>query len=218
MKSHRNWLDIAERTQSLSCVILFLLVPLNGHAQPPCDIVGNWHIELGIPTGNYWENPYSENRIYFTHDSVELASGFFYNTLKWDEDYPEGRYPFVYYGQKEAYKISGDSLCLYSNPYNSWKAYRIFCSEPNAIELIGKRDTVMLSRLEAQIDYTCKIRYITAEVDDGPLSLFNNHYRVTFTENDVLIYEGPNFEVTKFIIPIVLKLGLLKRFARVFAS
>ena len=73
--------------------------------------------------------PYSFNKITFSYDSIEVASGFFYQTNDLVDSYPVGRYPFVYYGNKERYKVSDDSLFIYSAPYGMWSSFKIDCTK-----------------------------------------------------------------------------------------
>src|SRR5687768_15626645 len=86
--------------------LLFLLVICQScSAQNHCSVDGWWQME-GRLTENYdAAASYSSNRLFFDGDSVYQASGFFYNTMGLDDDYPNGRYPFVYYGSKEKYKL-----------------------------------------------------------------------------------------------------------------
>jgi hypothetical protein len=81
----------------LGILIIFLisLLILSCRAQH-CNLHGNWVITHGFPTRNFaMAKPYSKNIISFSIDSVKLASGFFYNTINWNDEYPQGRYPFI---------------------------------------------------------------------------------------------------------------------------
>lgn len=165
-----------------------------------CEIYGNWNIKSGRIFENYESaHPYSSNRITFFKDSVELASGFFYNTQGLDDEYPIGRYPFVYYGNKEKFRVSGDSLLIYSSPYKSWNSFRIVCLKSGELKLIGKMDTLLLSKSGiTDKAENCSLKYVKAHVDGGDLSVNRINYRVTYSDDDKLTYEEWDFQNKEF--------------------
>jgi len=206
-------------------MILFLMIIVDcftscqSQSNSNCDLLGSWIIEGGRITENYESaQPYSYNRITFSKDTLELASGFFYNTQGLDDDYPVGRYPFVYYGNKEKYKVSGDSLYIYSTPYTSWDSFKINCLESGGVELVGKKNRLSLSK-EMAIDSSkeCSIKYIKVHVDGGDLSVNRINYKVTYSDNAKLIYEEWDSETGSFKSEVLkLKPGTFKDICSAF--
>src|SRR5690606_25195938 len=133
----------------LAIIVPFLIscfVTCTGQPQS-CQLEGDWIISHGRVTQNYeMANPYGKNRIGFSNGSVELASGFFYKIFSVDDEYPPGRYPFTYYGNREKYKVSDDSLYVYSTPYKKWNSFKVKCLANDNITLIGKSDSVLLEK------------------------------------------------------------------------
>jgi hypothetical protein len=109
-------------------------------------VEGWWQVD-GRLTENYeFAAAYSVNRLFFDGDSVYQASSFFYNTVGFNDEYPNGRYPFVYYGDKEKYKLDNGSLSIYSRPYKSWTSYKINCLNDGKVVLLGTTDTLILRK------------------------------------------------------------------------
>jgi hypothetical protein len=172
------------------CLLLTSIVVQNCGGQKICSLKSTWQIKEGRLFENYEAAVrYTTNRIRFDNDSVELASGFFYNTMGWDDDYPNGRYPFVYYGNKAKYKIENDTLLVFSKPYNNWSRFAIECVNDSTLKLYGT-DTLLLVKVDNAIkNKECNIKTIKARVYKGPLDLFNVGYKVSFSPNDVMLYE-----------------------------
>jgi hypothetical protein len=202
MKNTINGGNKSNRKQhSVIFFVLMIFTSFQGCVgQEICSVKGVWLIKKGRLFENYeGASPYSANRLTFYEDSVELASGFFYNTLGWNDEYPNGRYPFVYYGNKEKYKAEGKLLYIFSKPYNSWSSYRFDCLTSQTIQLIGQTDTLLLTRLDDIPENTnCNIEAIRAHVYKGTLDIFNVGYRVTFSHNDEMIYEEQDSATENF--------------------
>lgn len=163
------------------------------NSQSNCALKGNWTIVKGRVTRNYeMASPYFRNEINFTDDSVELASGFFFQTDDLIDTYPVGRYPFVYYGNKEIYRTSGDSLWIFSLPYLKWNSFKIDCIKESELRLIGKIDTVILTRSKAiSIVKPCNLKKLKAHLygQGDEVDLFKVNYSVAYSEDDKLVYE-----------------------------
>jgi hypothetical protein len=162
------------------------------HGHTICNLKGEWIIKTGRLFENYEiARSYSYNRVSFSSDSVELASGFFYNILPLDATESRiGKFPFVYYGNKEHYKIQGDSLSVYSSPYREWKKFRISCAGRSSVTLTGLNGSLLLVKDKTpSVNYECIIRYIAVEVNEGPMSTYIVHYKSTYTLSDSLIFQ-----------------------------
>jgi hypothetical protein len=163
------------------------------NSQSNCILKGNWTIQKGRVTKNYeMASPYFRNKITFTDDTVELALGFFYQTDDLIDSYPVGRYPFVYYGNHEKYRTSGDSLWIYSKPYMQWNSFKIDCMKETELRLIGKIDTVILTRSKTTgHGKPCNLKQLKAHIygQGDEVDLFKVNYSVTYSADDKLIYE-----------------------------
>jgi hypothetical protein len=171
--------------------ILGLVIVISSCQTQKCDIVGDWIISYGRIARNYEMTfDYSRNRVSFTNDTIILASGFFYNVIGIDDEFQSGRYPYIYYGNKEKYKLKNDFIYIYSKPYDRWDSFKIFCDNPKEMTLIGKYDSVFIEKDIKKVGINeCSISYIKANIKDDDLSLFNNHYEVTFYSDDKLKYQ-----------------------------
>jgi hypothetical protein len=174
--------------------ILLVAISIVGcNCQSNCSLQGDWIITSGRLSKNYeMASPYSANRIVFSSDSVELASGFFYQTDDLIDNYPVGRYPFVYYGNKEKYKILNDSLFIYSNPYGLWHSFKIESQSNGKVILLGEIDTLSLERTRHfDTPNSCQIEYIKAHCYGvgGDIDLFKINYKVMFLKDDKLLFE-----------------------------
>lgn len=178
--------------QILSILILGISAVMC-NSQSNCTLKGNWTIIKGRVTKNYEiASPYFRNKITFTDDSVELASGFFYQTDDLIDSYPVGRYPFVYYGNKEKYRTCGDSLGIYSKPYMQWNSFKIDCIKETELRLIGKIDTVILTRSKAIGNVKpCNLKHLKVHIygQGDEVDLFKVNYSVVYSEDDKLVYE-----------------------------
>ncbi|MFZ6011751.1 MAG: hypothetical protein ACOYXT_15520 [Bacteroidota bacterium] len=158
-----------------------------------CDLQGDWLIRHGRISKNYeLAYPYATNRITFSSDSVELASGFFYGTENLDENLPEGRYPFVYYGNWEKYKLHHDSLSVFSRPYEMWNSFKIKCRSSDRVILLGKNDSLILERTDKlKMKDECSIIYIKAHIYGigGDVDLFKINYKISLSKDDNLVFE-----------------------------
>lgn len=173
---------------TLSALLLFVLC----RCQSQCDLQGEWHISHGRLTENYeMARSYSNVRITFSKDSIELASGSFYNILDlYSDTYPTGRYPFVYYGKKEGFKLTKDSLYVYSKPYKTWDAFKILCLTDHTLRLVGTKDTLNLVRLARGVTpEICTIKYVKAHINGGSLDSYGINYKVEYTRDDKLVYD-----------------------------
>lgn len=206
----------------LVLLLAFLFYGCIGNGQSICSVRGEWSIKSGRLFKNYEiAHSYSYNRIRFSTDSVELSSGFFYNTLDINSyDARIGRFPYIYYGNKELYKISGDSLYVHSHPYQNWNTFRIRCLAKDKIQLIGKDDSLLLVRERTKmINPSCLIKYIKAEVDEGPMSAFNVHYKSTYLKSDSLIFEQEDSVADSFVRRVIkLKRGTFNQICRDLSS
>ncbi len=176
-----------------SVILLLFICVSTGSCQMHCDLKGKWLIKTGILVPDYRRlgHQYSQNRVEFLNDRVELASGFFYNILPSDSvDWALGRYPFVFYENSESYRIRRDSLQIYSKPYNKWKSFKIECINSNEIRLRATNDTVILVR-DRNKNVTSKslIRTIEAHVYEQGPALYANNYKVKYSRGDKLIFE-----------------------------
>ena len=170
---------------------LFILAFKTAISQKRCEIVGDWTL-AGTRTAQ--AEVYNRDRASFSKDSITLASGFYYPVIDQNniEEWKTGRYPFVYYGRKEKYKVVGDSLYLFSTPYKEWDAFKIVCNESGKLQLIGKRKHWVLVREKPGTanKKTCTIRYIKAHVYEFEgVGNYDLNYRVTYSMDDKLIYE-----------------------------
>ncbi|MBL0745086.1 hypothetical protein [Chryseolinea lacunae] len=199
-------------------IALFALIVCRCQSQ--CDIRGMWLVTQGRIIENYEMAPaYSNNRITFSNDSIEFASGFFYNTLNLDSDtYALGRYPFVYYGKKEKYRVLGDTLFVYSKPYQSWNKFKMRCVNRDELRLDGKKDNLVLVRRKVkETSKACPIKYIKAHVDGGSLDLYNVNYKATYTKDDRLFFEQKDSLAERFNgVEIKLALGTFNSICRGF--
>jgi hypothetical protein len=92
-----------------------------------------------------WRTHTSATGLSLQRIMLKLASGFFYNILPLGAaDWRIGKYPFIYYGKKEYYRIKGDSLFVYSTPYKYWTGFRISCKTKQTITLTSKDNTLEL--------------------------------------------------------------------------
>ena len=161
--------------------------------QSRCNVKGHWLLKTTLMFENYEQaSPYSKNMMTFLKDSIELESGFFYLTDDLVDNFPIGRDPFVYYGKKESYKIIGDSLYIHNSPYKSWRPYRIHCDGGEELYLIGKKDSLILRRVNSMNrneSNLCSIKKIKAYVDGGNSDIFKVKYKVTYSDYDMLIFE-----------------------------
>lgn len=175
------------------CMIFIFIALQSCIGQHDCSVTGTWKIKKGRLNEKYEGTaPYEFNYVTFQNDSIELASGFFYNTLGANDDYPNGRYPFVYYGNKEIYSKKGNILNIFSRPYNQWTSFEMECIGKNQIRLFNKanRDTVEMEKSDKLLgNNQCKIKWIKVRVHKGTLDLFNVGYKVAFFENDLMVYE-----------------------------
>lgn len=165
-----------------------------------CKLKGDWRVKNKLMFENYEQaSPYTHNRIIFFDDKVELSSGFFYLTDDLIDNFPKGRFPFVYYGNKESYKISGDSLHIYNRPYKSWRSFLIECEREDEIRLVGINDTLILIKEHIEVkNRSCTIKQIKVHVDGGGNDLFQINYRVVFSNDDRLIVEEWDLVSEKF--------------------
>lgn len=200
----------------LTVALSFILFGCRGQK---CEIKGTWIAKYGRIARNYeMAEPYTRNRIAFSGDSIDVASGFFYNTLDANDDYPTGAYSYIYYGSGEKYKIQNDSLYIYSKPYDKWNSFKIACTGDDEMLLIGVGDTLILERHRESIDETeCSIECVSVQVRDGDLSLFQNNYKATYSSDDRLVFSGVDSS-GKFLQDTVLDLetGTFKKICRGF--
>jgi hypothetical protein len=179
-------------------VIIFIWVLICircGCQAQPCELQGNWIIKTGTLAGHYeMIEPVSASRVSFSKDSLILASGFFYNTLGEDDEYPQGEYSYIYYGNKERFRMDKDSLYIYSNPYKRWNAFKMNCTQADKILLIKEEgDTVVLQRSSTRKNLNeCQIKYVKAQIHDGDLSLFNHNHEVKYFDDDKLFFHAEN--------------------------
>ncbi len=194
----------------LSCILFILFAFQSCAGQDRCSLNGTWVIRKGRLTEKYeGVASYQGNIVSFYKDTVELASGFFYNTLGLNDEYPNGRYPFVYYGNKEVYKREANTLSIFSKPYNEWSVFTIECLAENRVRLIKqiKADTILLERSnDFSRSTVCNIRSIKVHVHKGTLDQFNVGYKVAFFPNDLMTYEQQdsvteNFAKTTLRLP-----------------
>lgn len=136
---------------------------------------------------------FKNNRVTFTNDTIELASGFFFNTEGLNDDKVQGRFPFVYYGNKERIRIHKDSIFVYSSPYSQWTSFKKEC-KTNELILRGFKDTLILQRSDERVFERSDIELVHAHVYDGGglTSLYKINYSVTYLMNDSMIYRGHN--------------------------
>lgn len=172
--------------------ILLFAVSTAG-CQSPCELKGTWNIKEGQMTRNHERSTrkFSKNRIEFSKDSVTLSSGFFYDILDVEaENLALGRFPFVFYGKKEKYKIVGDSVYIYSTPYELWDSYKMTCVKTGEIILVGRGDSITLVK-NSSVDAkkTCTFTYIKAHVYELGLGLYNIDYTLEFQSSDKLFYK-----------------------------
>jgi len=173
--------------------ILLIIAVGNGCAQRKCDLRGSWLIKKGTLTPNYRRTGYSYSRdfISLSKDSIYLATGFFYSILPLEaDDWALGRYPFVYYGDKERYKISRDSLHVYCTPYREWTSFKISCQNNDEIRLIAMNDTLILVKDHGQsVEPACSINFINAHIYEQGIGLYGINYKVSYSKEDRLVYE-----------------------------
>jgi hypothetical protein len=176
----------------LNLAVLYISL-VAGSCQTHCDLRGNWLIKKGNLTPDYQRTgyQYSQNRINFSLDQIELASGFFYDILPKDSnDWALGRYPFVYYGNLERYKIVGDTLQIYSRPYSMWESFKMQCVGDNELILRIDTDTVILTRdINVEPLKYCSIKSISAHVYEIGLGLYANNYNVSYSKDDNLVFQ-----------------------------
>lgn len=159
--------------------------------QSTCQVEGTWSI-----SGNMFENyeqakAYDSNRIEFWKDSVKLASGFFFQSDNLRERFPVGRYPFVYYGKTESYKIIDDSIQIRNSPYGLWRRYLISCIGKDELLLIGITDTLRLHKIvESRVGTVCTIKKISAHVYGGGIDgdAFGINYEVFYSNDNSMYY------------------------------
>lgn len=178
-------------------ILLFLVSVLSaecGVRNGNCDIAGEWTIEIGGLNEKFGApSSYRSDRVIFRRDTIYLASGFFYNIIGPNDDYPYGRYPFVFYGNKEIYRVAGDSLFIFSQPYSEWTSFHISCAGTDKLILTSSHNSekIVLKRSKNTSDSkTCKIVSITANVQTGTLDEFNVNYSVRFSNDDLMLYES----------------------------
>lgn len=188
-------------------IFLFCVLATSGNCQGQCDIRGTWLIKKGRITPNYQRTAYeySENRVTFGKDRIELASGFFYSILALDSnDWALGRYPFVYYGRTEDYRIVNDSLQIFRRPYGEWDSFKLKCVNTNQILLVKGPDTTVLVRSrELMSTKNCSIKSIRAHIYEQGLGLYGNDYKVTYSIDDKLAFQqlsekAPKTEIRVF--------------------
>lgn len=173
--------------------LLLCLWVTSGSCQRRCDLKGNWLIKDGALAPNYQRTgyQYSQNRVTFLKDQLELASGFYYSILSLDSsDWALGRYPFVYYGNTESYKVVNDRLEIYSKPYDEWESFQIECINSDEVRLSTSSDTVILIRDEIkESNKSCSIKTIKAHVYEEGLGLYANNYKVVYSQDDRLSFQ-----------------------------
>lgn len=180
--------------KTYSVILLLYISIVTCSCQVHCDLKGKWLIKEGTLSRDFRRSGhlYSRNRVEFFRDRLELASGFSYNILPWDSvDWGLGRYPFVYYGNIENYRIiEEDTLQIYSKPYDRWESFKIECTHSDEIRLRTARDTVILVRdRNREANLNCSIKTIKAHVYEQGLGLFANDYKVTYSRGDNLIFQ-----------------------------
>lgn len=179
--------------KTYSIILLLYISMVTCSCQMPCDLKGKWLIKEGTLSRDFRRSGhlYSGNRVEFFRDRLELASGFSYNILPWDSaDWGLGRYPFVYYGNTESYRIIEDTLQIYSAPYGRWESFKIECTRSDEITLRAARDTVILVQdRSSEANLNCSIETIKAHVYEQGLGLFANNYKVTYSRGDNLIFQ-----------------------------
>jgi hypothetical protein len=185
---------IDKEMKRIYLVFLLLCVSIaSGSCQARCDLKGNWLIKEGTLTPNYQRTGYrySENRVTFLKNRLKLASGFFYSILSQDSDnWALGRYPFVYYGNVESYRIMNDTLQIYSRPYNKWESFKIVCIKSDEIRLRTTSDTVILARDKSDASSrNCSIKNIKIHVHEEGLGLYANNYKVAYSKDDKLTFQ-----------------------------
>lgn len=194
------------RRNTFLILLVFLFCNNACNGQSACTLRGDWVIQRGRLFKNYeTARSYAYNKIFFSKDSVELSSGFFYNTIDINTyDSRIGRFPFIYYGNKERFKIESDSLYVFSNPYNDWSTFGIRCIDKDRIQLIGKNDSLFLVRDKTRrFVHPCSIQFVKAEVDEGSMSSFNVHYRSTYFPGDSLIFEQMDSLTGNFVKRVI---------------
>lgn len=175
----------------IRATIILMLTGQGCHGQNTCSLEGVWLVTKGNLCYKYGgPSKYDTDRATFYKDSIELASGFFYNTMDVDDDYPTDRYPFVYYGNKEKYYIKNDTLYIRESPYQSWTLFEIQPLSVEKVRLIKfpSHDTVILKRT-VPVNTVCKIESISLQLHKGSLEISNVEFKVTLTESDEMIFE-----------------------------
>lgn len=174
-------------------ILLLCMWIASGSCQGRCDLKGSWLVKEGTLTPNYQRTgyQYSQNRVTFLKDRLELASGFFYSILSLDsDDWALGRYPFVYYGNVESYRIVSDTLQIYSRPHSKWESFKIECINNDEVRLQTTSDTVILARDKSEEpSRNCSIKTIKAHVYEKGLGLYANNYKVAYSRDDKLIFQ-----------------------------
>jgi hypothetical protein len=187
-------LSVNMRLKNALVFISAIVILFRCNGQSNCDLSGGrWLIKKGALTLKYQRTgySYSHDHVTFYKDKIKLASGFFYNILSLDSsDWALGRYPFIYYGNLEDYKISADSLYLYSKPYKHWNSFKINCINNNEVKLIASSDTILLERNNRQeAGSKCSIKFIRVHVYEQGLGLYDINYDVTYSKDDKLIFQ-----------------------------
>jgi hypothetical protein len=160
-----------------------------GTCQNPCSIEGEW---LVTGTKNRLANSYTHDRASFKNDTMVLASGFYYPIVDQNNAEPDdlatGKYPFVYYGNREPLKMEGDSLYVYSTPYKVWDSYKIICTS-KGIKLVQKNDELILTKSsERKVKRNYEITYVKAHIYESH-PYYGIDFRVTYSKGDLLTFQ-----------------------------
>lgn len=175
------------------CIYLIALLATTLNSFSQCKLQGTYVVREGRLLPNYEKAPlYTSNRLIFEKDSVFMASGFFFNVDDVNADPVVGRSSYVYYGNKEAYRIVGDSLWIRSNPYKRWNKFKIICENGEVAGLVSMGYSAKLTRLtdsDSNLNLKdCKIKAVRLTKGGGDYG--NRSYVATLERSDTLVYEG----------------------------
>jgi hypothetical protein len=178
-------------------IIALWFDPFVSFSQKRCMVDGDWEVISGKLSSN--SVPYDTNegdRVSFQGDSVTVGSGFFFKSFDVESNsYPGGCYPYVYYGNRELFKFSGDSLHIRSTPYAAWNSFKISCKTFDEIVLTGANCETVLHRTKKITEKKCELKRIKVVVLNGELYLFN--YEISIDNTDSIHFDELARSTTK---------------------
>ncbi|MCG8389430.1 MAG: hypothetical protein MJA30_28015 [Cytophagales bacterium] len=130
----------------------------------------------------------------FENDSVTIEGGLFFLS---EHEWPEGRFPFVYLGNKTKYRLANNKLSIYHPGYSIWVEFEI---KKNTDQVL------LLTRNEFEFE----LRKVEDDTGNGKIDLasisasiygtaYGLDYTVKLFEDNTLMYKNNLIDINEYL-------------------